>query len=70
MPSLGCRQLGGDCDYIAEGMTKADVKREMLAHVADAHRQRASRMSRDEREALEIRIDQVLVREERGARLS
>lgn len=65
MPRLGCRQLGGDCDFIAEALTRADVKRELLAHVAEAHRQRAARMSRDERDALEVRIDQVLLREER-----
>lgn len=68
MPRLSCRELGGDCDFVAEADTRQAVKSEWLAHVADAHRQRASRMSTDEREALDIRIDQVLSRHERSGR--
>ena len=62
VPKLGCRELGGDCDYVAEGTTTDDVKRELLAHVVQAHGPRVARMSQDERDALDVRIDQVLRR--------
>lgn len=62
VPRLSCSQLGGDCDFVAQGRTSEEVKRELLAHVADAHRVRAALMSVDEREALDVRIDQVLRR--------
>lgn len=62
MPRLSCRQLGGDCDYVAEGATREEVKKEWLAHMASAHAQRSARMTPDERVALDIRIDQVLRR--------
>lgn len=62
VPRVGCRELGGDCDYVAEGQTPEEVKRELLAHVEHAHAERVARMSRDERDALDVRIDQVLRR--------
>jgi predicted small metal-binding protein len=62
LPKIGCRELGGDCDYIAEGVTTDEVKRELLAHVQHAHGTRVARMSQDERDALDVRIDQVLRR--------
>ena len=62
VPKLGCRELGGDCDYVAEGRTPEEVKQELLAHVERAHGDRMARMSVDERDALDIRIDQVLRR--------
>lgn len=62
MPRVSCRELGGDCDYVAEGETREEVKKEWLAHMASVHRERAARMSEDERLALDVRIDQVLDR--------
>jgi hypothetical protein len=47
---------------VAEGETAEDVKREILAHAATAHRARLETMSRDEREAFDVRIDRVLQR--------
>jgi predicted small metal-binding protein len=61
---LSCSELGADCHFVAEGRTTEEVKRELLAHVADVHRVRLARMSEDEREALDVRIDQVLLRRE------
>ncbi|MCI0433163.1 MAG: DUF1059 domain-containing protein [Gemmatimonadetes bacterium] len=60
MPRLSCKELGGDCDYVAEADTIEDVKRELLTHAARTHRHRIETMSQDEREAFDIRIDQVL----------
>jgi len=62
VPKLGCRELGGDCDYVAEGSTRQEVKEELLAHVKQVHRDRVARMTEDERDALDVRIDQVLRR--------
>jgi predicted small metal-binding protein len=62
VPKLGCRELGGDCDYVAEGRTRQEVKEELLAHVKEAHKDRVKRMTDDERDALDVRIDQVLRR--------
>jgi predicted small metal-binding protein len=62
VPKLGCRELGGDCDYVAEGQTPEEVKRALLTHVTHAHGERVARMSTDERDALDVRIDQVLKR--------
>jgi predicted small metal-binding protein len=69
VPRLSCRELGGDCDFVAVAETRQAVKSELLAHVAEAHRQRAARMTTDEREALDVRIDQVLRRHDRTGRL-
>jgi len=60
VPRLSCRELGGDCDYIARGETIEDVKRDLLTHVAETHARRLAKMSNDEREAFDVRIDQVL----------
>ena len=57
---LSCRDLGGDCGYVAEGKDAEEVKRSLLSHMEEAHRARTSRMSSDEREALDVRIDRVL----------
>lgn len=62
MPRLSCRELGGDCEYIVEAGTTDAVKQELLAHVIDVHRRRVSLMSQDERDALDVRIDQALRR--------
>ena len=62
VPKLGCRELGGDCDYVAEGATTEEVKQELLAHVSVVHGTRVARMTQDERDALDVRIDQVLRR--------
>jgi predicted small metal-binding protein len=66
VPRLSCRELGGDCDFVACAGTKDEVKSELLAHVAEAHGQRVRRMSSDEREALDVRIDQMLRRYDAG----
>jgi predicted small metal-binding protein len=68
VPRLSCSQIGGDCEFVTSGGTADEVKRELLAHMEDVHRQRASRMSADEREILDIRIDQVLRRHDHGGR--
>lgn len=57
---LSCKELGGDCGFVAEGKDAEEVKRHLLAHMSVEHRERTSRMSRDEREALDVRIDRVL----------
>jgi predicted small metal-binding protein len=62
VPKLACRDLGGDCDYVAEAETIEDVKAQILSHARTAHRTRVEGMSRDEREAFDIRIDRVLRR--------
>lgn len=68
MPRLSCRELGGDCDFVVEAGTAQEVKRNLLMHVEDVHRVRAAMMSLDEREALDVRIDQVLRRSGRDTR--
>lgn len=57
---LSCRDLGGDCGYVAVGKDAEQVKETLLAHMRYAHGERTSRMSSDEREALDVRIDRVL----------
>ena len=59
---LSCRELGGDCGYVAVGKDAGEVKESLLKHLRSAHGERASRMSSDEREALDVRIDRVLGR--------
>ena len=59
---LSCRQLGGDCSYVAVGKDAEEVKKSLLTHMRSVHRERTSRMSTDEREALDVRIDRVLRR--------
>jgi len=60
VPTLSCRDLGGDCDFVAAGKEPEEVKKTMLAHMRQSHGERSSRMSPDERDALDVRIDQVL----------
>jgi predicted small metal-binding protein len=62
VPTLSCRELGGDCDFVAAGKEPEEVKETMLAHMGKAHVERSSKMSPDERDALDVRIDQVLRR--------
>ena len=62
MPKIRCRELGGDCDYVAEAETRAQLRLELIEHVNNAHRDRVSRMTEDERDALNVRIDQVVRR--------
>jgi predicted small metal-binding protein len=62
VPRLSCRDLGGDCAYVVEGKEADVVKQQMLAHLGRAHEERSSKMTFDEREALDVRIDQVLRR--------
>jgi predicted small metal-binding protein len=59
---LSCRDLGGDCGYVAAGKDAEEVKEALLRHMRSAHGERTSRMSTDEREALDVRIDRVLGR--------
>ncbi len=62
MPRLSCRELGGDCDFVVEAGSPAEAKQELLRHVSSAHHARLARMSEDEREALDVRIDRMLLK--------
>jgi predicted small metal-binding protein len=59
---LSCHELGGDCGFVAVGKDADEVKESILEHMRSVHRDRTSRMSGDEREALDVRIDRVLRR--------
>lgn len=60
--TVSCKDLGGDCAFVAEGADATEAKSEMLAHMRRVHAERTGRMSRDERDALDVRIGQVMRR--------
>ena len=37
MMELKCKDFGTDCPFVAKGMTKVAVKRDMVGHIRDAH---------------------------------
>jgi predicted small metal-binding protein len=62
VPKISCKDLGGDCPFVVEAAEPEGAKRALLTHLRHVHRERASSMTEDEREALDARIDQVLRR--------
>jgi predicted small metal-binding protein len=56
--SLGCREMGVECPFRAEGETGEEVKAKMLQHAAAAHVGRLLGMSGKERAALMKTLDE------------
>ncbi|MEX2178205.1 MAG: DUF1059 domain-containing protein [Gemmatimonadaceae bacterium] len=60
MKEMGCRDLGGECDFIARGESNDDVKRRMFDHAATAHPEKLKDMTPETQRQMQERMDAVL----------
>ncbi|HUE86937.1 MAG TPA: DUF1059 domain-containing protein [Vicinamibacterales bacterium] len=60
MKELGCRDLGGECDFVASGENNEDVKRRLFEHAAEAHPEKLAGMTPEEQAQMQERMDEVL----------
>lgn len=61
MVKFGCRELGGDCDYVAVGKTAQEVKNKIFEHAASAHPEKLVSMSEQDKQAMLKKMDEILM---------
>lgn len=61
MMQLGCRELGGDCDFVAKGNSGEEIKKKIFAHAEKSHPEMKS-MSPEKKKELTAKIDNALKR--------
>lgn len=57
---LGCRDVGGDCDFITTGETAEEVKMALFVHAQEAHKDMLANMSPEELSKIIEKIDGIL----------
>ena len=57
---IACRELGGECEFVASGPTPTDVKRAVWGHVQRDHGQLTSSLTPGMRAELERQMDRIL----------
>ena len=58
---LGCRDLGGrDCDFISEGNSPDEVKKNLYAHAGDIHKDILSSMPEEKMKEMDQLMDKLL----------
>ena len=57
---IACRELGGDCDFVATGTTPVDVKRAVWGHVQRDHGEVTPRLTPGMRAELDRQMDRIL----------
>ena len=60
MKNLACRDIGGECDFVASGETADEVKRAMYDHAGQTHPELLANMDEQEKEELEELMDKML----------
>jgi len=60
MKELGCRDLGGDCSFVARGDSGEKVKKDLLAHAEKEHAEMMKKMSSQQRKEMMSKIDRLL----------
>lgn len=58
--TLTCRDLGGDCDFVATGASPTEVKRAMWGHAHRAHPDAIAGLTAGMRAELERTMDEIL----------
>lgn len=59
MFKLGCRDMGIDCDFVAEGATKEEVIAKGMAHGAEVHGMKPEDMTAEKSAAAMAAIKEV-----------
>lgn len=58
---LKCKDLGmKSCSFVAKGMTKAAVKKDMMKHGKDAHGVEMKKMTKTQMTAMDKKMDKLL----------
>jgi len=57
---LGCRDVGGDCDFVATGETAEEVKMALFVHAQKAHKDMLASMSPEELNKIAQKMDEIL----------
>ena len=61
MFKISCKDLGKkDDDFVAEGMTKEDVKSKLMAHAMSDHKMEMETMSKEDKDAMMMKVDGML----------
>ena len=60
MKELGCRDLGGNCRFVARGKSSEEVKEILLDHADAEHADMMNEMSPEEKRAMMSKIDRLL----------
>ena len=58
MKQLGCRDLGGNCDFVARGATDDEIKKKLMAHAEKDHKDMFK--SPDMKKQMMTRVDTAL----------
>ncbi len=57
---LGCRDLGGDCDFVATGETPEQVKKALFDHAAKEHKEILEKMTLQDKIKITAKMDSML----------
>lgn len=57
MVSLSCKDLGKDCEFVAEGDSPRKVKNKIFEHMRDEHPEMIAGMTDEQRRELERAMD-------------
>lgn len=60
MKQIGCRDLGGDCDFVARGETNEKVKKALWAHVEKDHAKMMRDMTPEKKKDMTAKIERLL----------
>jgi predicted small metal-binding protein len=60
MKELSCRELGGNCDFVARGQTSNEVKERMFAHAQKDHPDMFKAMTPERQREMQARMDGLL----------
>lgn len=60
MKQVGCRDLEGQCDFVATGQTADEVKRKLWEHATASHKDMLESMSDAEKTQMQTKIDGLL----------
>ncbi len=60
---LGCKDMGVQCSFVAEGKSPDEVKRKLTSHAQKAHAELMKGMSKEEQAAMGKKMDGMLAKQ-------
>lgn len=60
MYKVSCADLGKDDGFVAEGVTKEEVKSKLMAHAMEAHKDMMANMSQEDKDKMMMKVDEML----------
>ena len=60
MATLVCRDIGMECDFVAEGSSPRKIKNKMFEHVRDEHPELIAGITGEGRRELELAMDEAI----------